>query len=351
MLSLMLINFNRKKCTQRLQGIPKAKVSQIVQEKMHQLSLVEFENKRAESLSGGNKRKLSVAIALIGNPPLLFMDEPSTGKGWRKARGSQSWYKVSLSRYAGMDPVTRRVMWDVIADIATHRRESSIILTTHSMEECEALATRVAIMVGGRLRCLGSIQHIKNTHAQGYQLRLKLGAPHDIALTDISNAISRHLSGESCAASSASSIRIPEAHLSNICLALGDSSMGQEINSEGSGWMIFASMKSSDDRSTSLHEFAHWWAEEQQCKAALSFVSEHFLGSELIEQQGTLLNFKIPSQNMALSTMFSKIEDAKPTLGIREYALSQTSLEQVFNFFASQQEEERGVAHGIRTNR
>lgn len=61
------------------QAIPKDRVERVVNEKLQQLGLVEFENKRAGALSGGNKRKLSVAIALIGNPPLLFLDEPSTG--------------------------------------------------------------------------------------------------------------------------------------------------------------------------------------------------------------------------------------------------------------------------------
>ena len=79
----------------------------------------------AGTYSGGNKRKLSVAIAMIGNPPIVFLDEPSTG----------------------MDPKTRRFMWDAISRISTKRKESSVILTTHSMEEAEALSTRLGIMV------------------------------------------------------------------------------------------------------------------------------------------------------------------------------------------------------------
>ena len=73
-------------------------------------------------VSGGNKRKLSVAIAMIGEPDIIFLDEPSTG----------------------MDPVARRFMWQVITNIVTKRDTCSMILTTHSMEECEALCTRFA---------------------------------------------------------------------------------------------------------------------------------------------------------------------------------------------------------------
>lgn len=99
------------------------------------MDLTEFEHKLAGTYSGGNKRKLSVAIAMLGNPPTVFLDEPSTG----------------------MDPAARRFMWSVISRISTKRKSSSIILTTHSMEEAEALSTRIAIQVDGLLKCIGSV--------------------------------------------------------------------------------------------------------------------------------------------------------------------------------------------------
>merc|ERR1719164_24583 len=121
------------------------------------MMLAPFEHKLAGSLSGGNKRKLSVAIAMIGSPPVVFLDEPSTG----------------------MDPVARRFMWDIIANISTRSNESCVVLTTHSMEEAEALCSRVGIMVGGRLRCLGSCQHLKNRHGGGLMVELKLSTDVD----------------------------------------------------------------------------------------------------------------------------------------------------------------------------
>lgn len=111
-----------------------------MEQKIKEMDLRKYKNICAGTYSGGNKRKLSVAIATLGNPPIIFLDEPSTG----------------------MDPAARRFMWDVINRISTMRKHSSIILTTHSMEEAEALSNRISIMVDGTLKCLGSVQHIKN---------------------------------------------------------------------------------------------------------------------------------------------------------------------------------------------
>ena len=104
-------------------------------------------------MSGGNKRKLSVAIACIGNPPVVFLDEPS----------------------AGMDPEARKNMWKVINGIK--RQKCSIILTTHSMDEAEALCNSIAIMVAGRFKCYGSTTHIKNKFSKGYEFLLKVQFP------------------------------------------------------------------------------------------------------------------------------------------------------------------------------
>lgn len=104
-------------------------------------------------MSGGNKRKLSVAMCVIGNPPIILLDEPS----------------------AGMDPEARRFMWTVVAKISQQRKKSAVILTTHSMEEAEALSTKMGIMVkGGIFRCFGSSQHIKNKYGTGYEIEVKV---------------------------------------------------------------------------------------------------------------------------------------------------------------------------------
>ena len=113
------------------------------------LDLGKFADKPAGTYSGGNKRKLCVGIALIGNPQLVMLDEPSSG----------------------MDAASKRFLWTLIK-----RRTAEVctVLTTHSMEECEALCGRIGVMVDGTLRCLGPIQSLKSQYGQGYKLDLRL---------------------------------------------------------------------------------------------------------------------------------------------------------------------------------
>uniref|UniRef100_A0A3B3Z6U0 ABC transporter domain-containing protein n=1 Tax=Periophthalmus magnuspinnatus TaxID=409849 RepID=A0A3B3Z6U0_9GOBI len=135
----------------RLRGVPENEVAMVAEWGIQKLGLVKYANKPAGTYSGGNKRKLSTAMALIGCPPVVFLDEPTTG----------------------MDPKARRFLWDCILSIIKEGR--SVVLTSHSMEECEALCTRLAIMVNGQFKCLGSIQHLKNRFGDGYTLIVRVG--------------------------------------------------------------------------------------------------------------------------------------------------------------------------------
>ena len=79
---------------------------------------------------------------------------------------------------AGMDPEARRFMWSVVEKISQREKKSAVILTTHSMEEAEALSTKMGIMVrGGIFRCYGSSQHVKNKYGIGYEIEVKIAKP------------------------------------------------------------------------------------------------------------------------------------------------------------------------------
>ncbi|KAM6369110.1 LOW QUALITY PROTEIN: phospholipid-transporting ATPase ABCA7 [Pluvialis apricaria] len=137
----------------RLRGVPEEETPRVAQWGIAKLGLGPHADRPAGKYSGGNKRKLSTAIALLGSPPVVFLDEPTTG----------------------MDPRARRFLWDCILSVIREGR--SVVLTSHSMEECEALCTRMAIMVNGRFRCLGSVQHLKNRFGDGYTVVVRVGGP------------------------------------------------------------------------------------------------------------------------------------------------------------------------------
>lgn len=132
-----------------IRGVPPHKITALIDGYMAGLRISEHAKKYAKDCSGGTKRKLSYAMAMLGDPRIVLLDEPSTG----------------------MDPQSKRFVWDTIE--ASFKMDRGAILTTHSMEEADALCTRVGIMVKGELRCLGSTQHLKNKFGAGYMLEIK----------------------------------------------------------------------------------------------------------------------------------------------------------------------------------
>lgn len=95
-------------------------------------------DRRAHQLSGGQRRRLDVGLAIVGNPRLLFLDEPTTG----------------------FDPEARRQFWDLIGQLAAGG--TTVMLTTHYLQEAEALADRVAVLAGGKLQAMGTPDELRN---------------------------------------------------------------------------------------------------------------------------------------------------------------------------------------------
>ncbi|KAL6725956.1 hypothetical protein Aduo_007973 [Ancylostoma duodenale] len=134
----------------RIRGIPKRDIPEKVNAVIHTIGIGMYAKRQIKGYSGGNKRRLSLGIALIGLPPVLLLDEPTTG----------------------VDPKARRIIWNIFARIQA--LGTSLVLTSHSMDECEALCTELAIMVYGRFKCYGSCQHIKSRYGAGYTLLIRL---------------------------------------------------------------------------------------------------------------------------------------------------------------------------------
>ena len=120
---------------------------------MQAVGLQQYADRMAEKLSGGNKRKLSLGIALMGNPSVLLLDEPSSG----------------------MDAASKRVMWKTLASVVPGR---SLVLTTHSMEEADALASRAGIL-SSKMLALGTTDYLRRKHGDAYYVHLvHADAPH-----------------------------------------------------------------------------------------------------------------------------------------------------------------------------
>ena len=111
------------------------------EEILRQFGMEEIRNQKAGTLSGGWQRRLSIAMALVGRPKVLFLDEPTLG----------------------LDVLARRELWRIISALKQH---TTIVLTTHYMEEAEALADRIAIMITGKIAALGTLEELQNKTGQ-----------------------------------------------------------------------------------------------------------------------------------------------------------------------------------------
>ncbi|KAM9387437.1 ATP-binding cassette sub-family A member 13 [Phaethornis superciliosus] len=219
-------------CT--LRGISKPDIRKVAEDLVNRLHLSAHADKLVKTYSAGTKRKLSTALALVGKPQILLLDEPSSG----------------------MDPCSKRYLWKTI--LKEVQDGCAAVLTSHSMEECEALCTRLAIMVNGSFKCLGSPQHIKNRFGDGYSVKIWLS---------------------------------------------------KDINSQ---------------------------------RMILNCLQLHFPGTQFKAQHLNLLEYHIPRSQGCLAELFRVLENHKAFLQIKHYSISQTTLEQVFINFATQ---DQGVSH------
>ncbi|CAL0319926.1 unnamed protein product [Lupinus luteus] len=147
----------------RLKNLKGSALTQAVEESLRSVNLFHggVADKQAGKYSGGMKRRLSVAISLIGDPRVVYMDEPSTG----------------------LDPASRNLLWNVIKHA---KQDRAIILTTHSMEEAEVLCDRLGIFVGGSLQCIGNPNELKARYGGTYVFTMTASLDHE---KDVENLV------------------------------------------------------------------------------------------------------------------------------------------------------------------
>jgi ABC-type multidrug transport system ATPase subunit len=242
----------------KVKGLPADSQAQQAAVLLKALGFSDFDaDKPTSGYSGGMKRKLSLAIALIGSPPTLLLDEPS----------------------AAVDAAAKRHLWRVVRQ---REQGQTVILTTHSMEEAEALSDRLAIQVQGKLRCVGTPDHIKNTHGAGYQLEL---------------LVSRHARVES---------------------RQGPPSFGMAHDSEASPdpvVMKFITDLCSDAKCLEFHE------------------------GRYLFQLPVLKAVGAAHHEVSLAALFAWMQEGYQKIGMQDYSISRPSLEQVFIRFSKEQQE------------
>ena len=128
-------------------GGDRARKTEELRDIIRDVGLDTDKRKKASALSGGNQRKLSVAIALCGGSKFVLLDEPT----------------------AGMDLGARRSLWDMLKN---YRRDRIVILTTHYMDEADVLGDRIGIIASGKVLCLGTSLFLKSRYGVGYKLTI-----------------------------------------------------------------------------------------------------------------------------------------------------------------------------------
>ncbi|XP_053206851.1 phospholipid-transporting ATPase ABCA1-like [Panonychus citri] len=233
----------------RIRGMPESKVKDNVNYIIESTDLTSFANTCNQNLSGGNKRKLSLAIASIAKPEVIFLDEPTTG----------------------VDPASRRKIWSTLI----HLRDtsgSSIVLTSHSMDECEALCSRIGIMARGNFKCLGSSQHLKEKFGLGFTLIIKMTQSNQTVQSN------------------------------------------QQSNQ---------SVQTNQQSNQQLDKIKRWMVEK-------------FPSSILRDVHQTILHYHITDTSLRWGEMLRCLDEAKRLLPIEDFTLTGTTLEQIFLSFAKQ---------------
>ncbi|XP_005402165.1 PREDICTED: ATP-binding cassette sub-family A member 6 [Chinchilla lanigera] len=142
-----------------VKGLRKGDAAIIISRLMNAFKLHEHLNVPVGRLAAGTTRKLCFVLSILGDSPVLLLDEPSTG----------------------IDPAGQHQMWQAIR-MCVKNTDRAVLLTTHYLAEAEALCDRVAIMVSGRLRCIGSVQHLKRKFGKDYILELQVKEASQVPL-------------------------------------------------------------------------------------------------------------------------------------------------------------------------
>ena len=290
----------------KLKGVMQQHIDTLVRAIIFEMRLEEFINKMSGRLSGGNKRKLSVAISMICSPPIILLDEPSTG----------------------MDPEARRFMWSVIHKMSTMGNKSSIIMTTHSMDEAETLCKRMGIMVNGEFVCLGKANEIKNKYGYGYELNVRI-KPMTEEQEDEMFIKKYNLD---------KNMKINKSNMEDVLISVQRGDYIYEMSKGRLGEKLMRDMDKNEF--ITVRALINWIFYVENAIRFMEYGRNNF--SRIIIEESMDNNFlfkmkKLENENKSIGYLFGLFEEHKEKCFITEYSIQQTSLEQIFNKFAEGQ--------------
>ena len=290
----------------KIKGVKAERISDLVTALISEMRLQEFTNKIAGRLSGGNKRKLTVAISMLCNPPIILLDEPSTG----------------------MDPEARRFMWSVIHKMSTKGKKSSIIMTTHSMDEAETLCKRMAIMVNGEFACLGKANEIKNKYGYGYEVNIRIKPMTEEQQNELYYK-KYNIDNK---------VIVREDNFEEILGIIKKENFISELEDGRLGERLLRDMKK--NYGINISALLSWIFYVENAVKFIEYGRDNF--SKIVIEESMENNFlfkmkKNKSKNVSIGYLFGLFELHKDECFITEYSIDQTSLEQIFNKFAQNQ--------------
>ena len=290
----------------KIKGMKLDKIKEIINALLIEMNLYNYKDKISGKLSGGNKRKLSVSIAMICNPPIILLDEPSTG----------------------MDPEARRFMWSVIHKISIRKKKSSVIMTTHSMEEAETLCQRIGIMVNGQFKCLGSSNYLKEKYGYGYEINLQISALSENKMKNIISNYQNHYD------------KINKDNINEVLDYYEKKGFIDELNKGRFGYKIISELDIWNE--ISLYKLFSWIYYIENALKLIKKVKEFFINIKCCDFIDNSFVFRIKREHSenekTIGFLFGLIEKYKNIFNVEEYSIQLTSLEQIFNKFAKEME-------------
>jgi energy-coupling factor transporter ATP-binding protein EcfA2 len=289
-----------------------------------EMSLEDYTKKLAGKLSGGNKRKLSVAISLLCTPKIVLLDEPSTG----------------------MDPEARRFMWSIIHKTSKKGKKSSVIMTTHSMDEAETLCKRMGIMVNGEFVCLGKASQIKDKYGYGYEIDIRIKPMNEMQQNQYLNKLNNfeqtfpydtfiNNNGENVNPSIQynKKTKVDKGNIGEILAKLNKNNFINELKEDRLGKKIIKDIELNG--SIPLTTLINWIFFVENAFKFIEVCKDYFEEIYLSEhiENNFLFKMKKGSNTKSIGFFFGLFEENKEECHVSEYSIQLTSLEQIFNKF------------------